>query len=144
METNQRSLSGYKGKEAVQSLHRQCGALNQLFVIDSTALTARIYRGVQEGKNLQMQIHRAQNHALDDIRTRMDNPEASEKKGTVLNWLTEVDYAVQQSDVIARRQAGTCQWFLDSEKFETWVETEKKILFCPSIPGAWRRSSRRL
>ncbi|PQE15529.1 ankyrin repeat protein [Rutstroemia sp. NJR-2017a WRK4] len=125
-----------KTREAVQSLHRQCGALNQLFVIDSAGLTASIYRGVQEGKKLQMQIHRAQNHALDDIRTRMDNREASEKQGKVLDWLTEVDYAVRQSDVIARRQAGTGQWFLDSPEFNTWVETEKKTLFCPGIPGA--------
>jgi hypothetical protein len=29
---------------------------------------------------------------------------------TVLDWLTPIDYAAQQSDLISRRQAGTGQW----------------------------------
>jgi Cdc6-like AAA superfamily ATPase len=55
---------------------------------------------------------------------------------TILDWITPVDYAPQQSDFIARRLEGTGQWLLDSVKFQTWLETDKQTLFCPGIPGA--------
>ena len=47
-----------------------------------------------------------------------------------------IDYAPQQSDFINRREAGTGQWLIDSEEYQTWVQTPKKTLFCPGIPGA--------
>ncbi|KAI9771530.1 MAG: hypothetical protein M1840_002150 [Geoglossum simile] len=62
-------------------------------------------------------------------------PESKEQK-EILDWLTPIDYGPQQSDYIRRRQAETGQWFLDSEKFQTWLETSKQTLFCPGIPGA--------
>jgi Cdc6-like AAA superfamily ATPase len=43
---------------------------------------------------------------------------------------------LQLNDFIARRQAGTGQWLLDSTEYQTWVETNKQTLFCPGIPGA--------
>lgn len=55
---------------------------------------------------------------------------------TVLDWLTPADYALQQSDCINRRQAGTGQWLIDSAEFKVWVENNKQTLFCPGIPGA--------
>ena len=55
---------------------------------------------------------------------------------TILDWITPIDYAFQLNDFIARRQAGTGQWLLDSIEYQTWVETNKQTLFCPGIPGA--------
>jgi hypothetical protein len=54
----------------------------------------------------------------------------------MLNWLTSVDFAAQQSDVISRRQEGTGIWFADSPKFHSWVHGSNQTLFCPGIPGA--------
>jgi Cdc6-like AAA superfamily ATPase len=54
----------------------------------------------------------------------------------ILDWITPIDYAIQQSDFIGRRQAGTGQWLLDSAEFKEWVEIDKQTLFCPGIPGA--------
>jgi Cdc6-like AAA superfamily ATPase len=54
----------------------------------------------------------------------------------VLDWLTPVDYATQQSDFISRRQEGTGQWLLDSDQFRNWVDQSNQTLFCPGIPGA--------
>jgi hypothetical protein len=36
---------------------------------------------------------------------------------TILEWLTPIDYAQQQSDYLRRRQSGTGQWFLDSAEY---------------------------
>lgn len=60
----------------------------------------------------------------------------NQERQTVLDWLTPIDYAAQQSDFISRRQAGTGQWLLESSEFQTWVETNQRVLFCPGIPGA--------
>ncbi|KAI0508725.1 hypothetical protein F5B22DRAFT_381530 [Xylaria bambusicola] len=54
----------------------------------------------------------------------------------VLNWLTPIDYAPQQSDYIRRRQKGTGQWLLDSVQFQAWLKGNTRTLFCPGIPGA--------
>ncbi|OAP56393.1 hypothetical protein AYL99_09572 [Fonsecaea erecta] len=76
------------------------------------------------------------NDGLGRLTGRDDRREASEEHKAVLDWLTTVDYASQQSDFISRRQPGTGQWLLDSTEFKTWVETDRQILFCPGIPGA--------
>jgi hypothetical protein len=55
---------------------------------------------------------------------------------TVLNWLTPIDFATQQSDFITRREPGTGQWLLESAEFQAWVKSDQQVLFCPGIPGA--------
>ncbi|KAI0449366.1 hypothetical protein F5B21DRAFT_494476 [Xylaria acuta] len=54
----------------------------------------------------------------------------------VLDWISQVDYGPQQSDFFRRAQPGTCQWFLNSVKYQDWLNTVTKTLFCPGIPGA--------
>src|SRR5271155_4005075 len=54
----------------------------------------------------------------------------------ILDWLTPIDYAPQHSDFISRRQEGTGQWLLNSDQFQTWLNTTKQTLFCPGMPGA--------
>lgn len=54
----------------------------------------------------------------------------------ILDWLTPIDYAPQQSDYLTMRQPGTGQWLLDSAEFHAWLKTDKQTLFCPGIPGA--------
>lgn len=55
---------------------------------------------------------------------------------TILDWLTPVNYAIQQSDHLMRREPGTGQWLLESLKFQNWLTKPKQTLFCPGIPGA--------
>lgn len=65
------------------------------------------------------------------VRSRED-----QDRQTILDWITPIDYALQQSDFISQRQPGTGQWLLDSAEFKAWVEIDKRTLFCPGIPGA--------
>ena len=60
----------------------------------------------------------------------------NQENKAILDWLTTIDYATQQSDFINRRQAGTGQWLLDSMEFQEWLEANQQTLFCPGIPGA--------
>ncbi|KAI9768652.1 MAG: hypothetical protein M1839_003987 [Geoglossum umbratile] len=70
--------------------------------------------------------------SVEAVRCKLDR----EKDLEILNWLTPIDYGPQQSDYIKMRQAETGQWFLNSEKFRTWLKASKQTLFCPGIPGA--------
>jgi len=54
----------------------------------------------------------------------------------IMDWLTPIDYAPQQSDFISRRQEGTGLWLLNSREFQDWLSSSKQTLFCPGIPGA--------
>lgn len=54
----------------------------------------------------------------------------------VLNWLTPIDYGLQQTDNLKRRQLGTGQLLLSSQEYDSWVKGPKKTLFCPGMPGA--------
>ncbi|KAI1074797.1 hypothetical protein F5B20DRAFT_426973 [Whalleya microplaca] len=75
-------------------------------------------------------------YGIDNIHNEQNQDKAARSRENIIKWLTRVDYAAQQSDYIARRQAGTGQWLLDSVEFTTWVESSKKTLFCPGIPGS--------
>ncbi|KGO58308.1 hypothetical protein PEX2_068180 [Penicillium expansum] len=55
---------------------------------------------------------------------------------SILSWLTQVNYAPQQRDLIGRRAKGTGQWLLNSAKFKSWRDAKNQSLFFPGIPGA--------
>lgn len=74
--------------------------------------------GVQKGVDRLLCVQQAENHQ------------------NVLNWLTPVDYAPQQRDYISVRQPKTGNWFLSSEEFQAWINSDKHTLFCPGGPGA--------
>lgn len=67
---------------------------------------------------------------------RLNKCQDDQERRTIIEWLTTIDYAPQQSDFISRRQEGTGQWLLNSNEFQEWTRQTKKTLFCPGIPGA--------
>ena len=71
-----------------------------------------------------------------DNTSRLVQVQANHENCTVLDWLTPVDFAAQQSDMISRRQEGTGIWFTDSPQFIRWIHGSDQTLFCPGIPGA--------
>ncbi|KAK4085610.1 uncharacterized protein Triagg1_600 [Trichoderma aggressivum f. europaeum] len=68
--------------------------------------------------------------------TRIESKITSEEDIRILEWLTLVNYGLQQSDYFQRRQRETGQWFLNSSQSEEWLQTSRKTLFCQGIPGA--------
>jgi Cdc6-like AAA superfamily ATPase len=59
-----------------------------------------------------------------------------EQKTKVLDWFTPVNYGLQQSDFIKRRQEGTGNWLLESGEFQHWLHRSKQALFCQGMPGS--------
>ena len=91
---------------------------------------------MQASANVFSQISQATKDGVGHLHKRQDDRERGEEEQNILEWLTQVDYAPQQSDFISRRQQGTGQWLLDSPEFKAWLQTNKQTLFCPGIPGA--------
>ncbi|KAK5988803.1 hypothetical protein PT974_10294 [Cladobotryum mycophilum] len=54
---------------------------------------------------------------------------------TVLNWLTTLDSRPHQEDFLSKRYAGTCQWFLESPEYQTWLSNNEQTLFCTGHRG---------
>jgi Cdc6-like AAA superfamily ATPase len=67
---------------------------------------------------------------------RLNRYQDSQERRVIVDWLTPIDYASQQSDFILARQEGTGEWLLKSSEFQDWVSQSKQTLFCPGIPGA--------
>ncbi|KAF7538021.1 hypothetical protein G7Z17_g12712 [Cylindrodendrum hubeiense] len=83
-----------------------------------------------EGERPVRDILRQENTAY--TRAKLDRKEDAD----ILKWLTPIDYGLQQSDYLGRRQPSTGNWLLESEKFLGWLDARNQTLFCPGIPGA--------
>ncbi|KAJ6135142.1 hypothetical protein N7512_000302 [Penicillium capsulatum] len=69
---------------------------------------------------------------VDQLNRRQNDKE----RVRVLDWLSKVDYALQQSDFMGRRQPGTGEWLLNSDEYAQWHQSPGQALFCPGMPGA--------
>ncbi|KAL7910347.1 hypothetical protein GGI35DRAFT_362990 [Trichoderma velutinum] len=77
--------------------------------------------------------------AFNEVATTLDEAAARQiikDRQDFLDWLTPVDYTLQQKDYFSKWQPGTGQWLLKSDIFQDWVDTSQETLFCPGIPGA--------
>ena len=68
--------------------------------------------------------------------TRLVSKQEDQDRQAMLDWLTPIDYAAQQSDILSRRQPSTGEWLIKSDQFQTWADSNNHTLFCPGIPGA--------
>jgi Cdc6-like AAA superfamily ATPase len=74
--------------------------------------------------------------AIEAAVDKVQQGQVTSSQRALLEWISSSDYPSQQSDIIKRRQEGTCQWFLDAPEVARWLNEAKTTLFCPGIPGA--------
>lgn len=53
-----------------------------------------------------------------------------------LDWLSDTDFGAYQLDERDKKAPGTCEWFLTSREYRSWIQEEGQVLFCPGIAGA--------
>ncbi|KAJ4129028.1 hypothetical protein NW768_007557 [Fusarium equiseti] len=58
------------------------------------------------------------------------------RENIILQWLTTLEYGLEQSKILSLRQSGTGNWFFDRKEFKDWISESKRTLFCEGIPGA--------
>ncbi|KAN0079531.1 hypothetical protein V8E54_004745 [Elaphomyces granulatus] len=74
--------------------------------------------------------------SLHGVSRDIDRVLHSREQQVILDWLTSVDYSLQQNDFIGRRQEGTGEWLVESDEFQQWENNKECILFCSGIPGS--------
>ncbi|TVY38473.1 Ankyrin repeat domain-containing protein [Lachnellula subtilissima] len=67
---------------------------------------------------------------------RLVHHQDDQERQAVLDWISPIDFASLQSDMISRRQNGTGLWLLNSKEYIAWSSIKAQTLFCPGIPGA--------
>ena len=91
--------------------------------------------GAKASLDMRRQLQKVSD-TLEEMHFHQQHHQQGQEDQTILDWLTPVDYSKQQSDYISRQQPGTCQWFLESVEYQTWLENSNQTLFCTGIPGA--------
>jgi Cdc6-like AAA superfamily ATPase len=71
-----------------------------------------------------------------DVHGHQKIQEQGNKRQKLLMWLSTIDHAAQQRDVLSRYQEGTGQWLLEADNFRDWRDGCIRTLFCPGPPGA--------
>jgi len=51
----------------------------------------------------------------------------------MISWLSPLNFASKQIDVISRRQEGTGEWLLEADEFKSWLSGDKGSLWCPGL-----------
>ncbi|KAF3287442.1 hypothetical protein TWF970_007167 [Orbilia oligospora] len=82
-------------------------------------------------KKLCSYISSTAEQVLRQIEQRKDSKERWE----ILNWLETFNHSLQQNDNLKKRRSGTGLWLLNSNQFQTWLESSQQTLFCPGFPG---------
>jgi hypothetical protein len=103
--------------------------------------------------NYRSRLSRARKKELESIQvsiSRLESETSNVKSGTaaiqddtharqaldLLNKICSADYFQQHRDSFAKHHQGTGQWFLQDNKFLTWLNSSDGTLFCPGVPGA--------
>ena len=63
-----------------------------------------------------------------------------QEREAVLQWISPLNFAQQQSDLSGRRQGGTGSWLLESSEFQERISKDGKTLICQGMPGAGKSS----
>ncbi|CAJ0538785.1 Ff.00g067260.m01.CDS01 [Fusarium sp. VM40] len=85
-------------------------------------------------KDILEEVQSVLNGLQEDV-AQIHSRQTRQEDTKVLDWLTPVDYGLQQSENINTREQGTGHWLIETEEFQTWLLTKGQTLFCRGIPG---------
>ncbi|KAF2648176.1 hypothetical protein K491DRAFT_256579 [Lophiostoma macrostomum CBS 122681] len=75
------------------------------------------------------------NNGIARLHNRQDAQVKDFEHQRILKFLSQLDHVSQHQDVLAKRQPGTGEWFLNCPEFQEWIQPGQ-IMLCPGIPGA--------
>ncbi|KAI9780621.1 MAG: hypothetical protein M1816_002782, partial [Peltula sp. TS41687] len=68
--------------------------------------------------------------------SRLNQAAGDQEFCAIVDWLSPLNFAAKQVDILSQRQEGTGDWLLLSTKFNNWLDGPPGTLLCPGIPGA--------
>ncbi|KAJ7875515.1 ankyrin repeat-containing domain protein [Mycena olivaceomarginata] len=60
----------------------------------------------------------------------------AEKRNTILDWLSPLNFLQRQVDIFSTLQPGTGEWLLEDIRFQEWETSSVEYLWCRGMPGA--------
>jgi hypothetical protein len=85
-----------------------------MVTIDTATLGATTYKEIKEARKEQQDWHQAGTKValsikdgVDQICQGQENQQTQQERRVILDWLTPINYASQQSDFVAKREEGT-------------------------------------
>ncbi|KAG9692807.1 hypothetical protein KCU95_g12169, partial [Aureobasidium melanogenum] len=74
---------------------------------------------------------------VEQLHKRGITRDQSVERQRILTWIcpSEVDYTDQQNALKSRRRRGIGEWFLDTQKFKSWLHGDRNTLLCSGMPG---------
>ncbi|KAH0194591.1 hypothetical protein KCU70_g174, partial [Aureobasidium melanogenum] len=74
---------------------------------------------------------------VEQLHKRENARDQSVERQRILTWIcpSEVDYTDQQNALKSRRRRGIGEWFLDTQKFKSWLHGDRTTLLCSGMPG---------
>ncbi|MCJ1468158.1 hypothetical protein MMC07_006786 [Pseudocyphellaria aurata] len=108
------------------------GILARMERLKTLVQIAKLSQAIKKLADMTYSNTEAAKSGLDAIRQHQDHAVHEQLMG----WISTTDFPAQQSDLIACRQEGTGQWFLDAPEFTRWLHGPNVTLCCPGSPGA--------
>lgn len=65
------------------------------------------------------------------------NRKLDKQHQAIVEWLSSLDFASKQADIISRRVRGTGGWLLECQEFLEWRKGTSQIVWCPGIRMAF-------
>lgn len=59
-----------------------------------------------------------------------------QERRVIISWLSPVDYATRQSDLLVGDRKERANGYQNSDEFQAWLNKSKQTLLCLGIPGA--------
>ncbi|KAF5648056.1 xylosidase glycosyl hydrolase [Fusarium sp. NRRL 52700] len=85
-------------------------------------------------KDLLNNVHSLVSETREDV-AEIRSYQSKEDDIKILDWLTKVDYGLQQSEFQRVQEPGTGRWLLDTSEYQNWLKTPGQTLFCRGMPG---------
>ncbi|KAF8448615.1 hypothetical protein BDZ91DRAFT_786978 [Kalaharituber pfeilii] len=95
---------------------------------DVKKVDEHVVAGFRELKS-EMQKHQ------DMVIKEKDRKDMKEEYNKCLQWLSPLCFGQIHSEYYSVWKKGTCDWFIESERFKKWLEGGRRILLCTGGPG---------
>lgn len=56
-----------------------------------------------------------------------------QQRKEIIDWISPLNFAAKQKEVLNTRQEGTGKWLLEHPLFQEWMQGTHNILFLPGI-----------
>uniref|UniRef100_A0A0B7JZL9 Uncharacterized protein n=1 Tax=Bionectria ochroleuca TaxID=29856 RepID=A0A0B7JZL9_BIOOC len=73
---------------------------------------------------------------IKDVVSQVGANQVSEIERKILDWITNITYGNEHSDIRNKRLPKTSEWLLETEEYHDWVSNSGKTLYCEGMPGA--------